>query len=30
MSNSAIKVDTAFLFTIAYILFFLVGGFTGM
>lgn len=30
MSNSAIKVDTAFLFTIAYVLFFLVGGFTGM
>lgn len=29
-SNSAIKIDTAFLFTIAYILFFLVGGFTGM
>jgi cytochrome c oxidase subunit 1 len=29
-ANSAIKADTAFFFTIAYILFFLVGGFTGM
>jgi heme/copper-type cytochrome/quinol oxidase subunit 1 len=29
-SNSAVKIDTAFLFTVAYILFFLVGGFTGM
>lgn len=29
-ANSAVRVDTAFLFTVAYILFFLVGGFTGM
>lgn len=30
LAGSAIKIDTAFLFTVAYILFFLVGGFTGM
>lgn len=29
-ASSAVRVDTAFLFTVAYILFFLVGGFTGM
>jgi heme/copper-type cytochrome/quinol oxidase subunit 1 len=29
-SNSAVKVDTPFIFTIGYIFFFLVGGFTGM
>jgi heme/copper-type cytochrome/quinol oxidase subunit 1 len=29
-SNSAVRIDTPFIFTIAYIFFFLVGGFTGM
>jgi len=30
MFNGALKVDLAFLFTLSYILIFIVGGFTGM